>query len=708
MSGTVKDLSHESQPANEVSHTSASPTSLRHQRRDSVRWWVKLILQPTLFLLAGAALLTGLGIAQKRGWLSAGTGSGKHQHTDGNKDVRYICPMMCTPPQSEPGRCPVCAMELVPAAAGSSMTASNSIQIDPVARRLANVQTAPVRLEPFTHTIKAIGEISFDEGSLKSISAYVDGRLDRLYADFTGVEVRKGDHLALLYSPKLYSSQVELLEARRTRSGSESALGDFYESARQKLLDLGMTKDQIEQVEKSGKANSRIHLCAPISGTVIEKSVVEGQYVKEGQAIYRLADLSSVWLMLRVFPEAAAVLRYGQKVAVEVPSLPGRKFQGRISYVDRTVDRKTRTVGVRVVMQNEVGELRVGDYATARIDVQLGELVHGQGEDLYDPELAGKFISPRHPHVITEEPGDCPVCGIKLVPASKLGYSDLPIRREALVIPRDAVLMAGDNSVVYVETEPGRFEIRRVTLGPGSGDQIVILHGVRKGEQVATRGNFLIDSQMQLAGNPSLIDPTRAVPGKSTTTDKKILQALAGLSPPDKALALKQRHCPVADVPLGSMGAPIKVDVKGTPVFICCEGCRGRLLKEPKKYLDKIAEQSRKAPAPEAPPPNLPPIGVPKLIVPDSESPQSRSTGKESEKAKEIVQALARLLPADRALARKQRICAVGGEPLGSMGTPVKVDVNGRPVFICCEACRAALLANPVKYLLKLSGEGGN
>jgi Cu(I)/Ag(I) efflux system membrane fusion protein len=614
------------QPASANGNRTAEAAERTKNRRESLRWWIKLFVQPLLLLATGAALIAGLGVAQKRGWISAGDGGGD-QATASVEDTRtYICPMMCTPPQIGPGRCPVCAMELVPAAAGGGDSDSQSVQIDPAARRVANIRTAAVTSMPMARTIRTIGELSSDEGSVKTLSAYVDGRIERLYADYTGVVVEKGDHLALVYSPRLYSSQVELLLAKKAYENSQSATRrrviqsnrDLYESSRERLIELGMTASQIDALEQSGKAKSRLHLCAPIHGTVIKKFATEGQYVKEGEAIYELADLSTIWLMLKLFPEDAAAIRYGQKVKAEVQSLPGQEFTGRVAFIDPNVDPSTRTVGVRVVISNEEGLLRIGDYAKATIEASLAS--HQGG--IYDPELANQWISPRHPHIIESSPGKCSICGIDLVPASEFGFTSKPgTDNEALVVPRDAVLMAGNRSVLYVETEPGRFEIRRIVLGPSCGDQMVILEGVELGEQVATRGNFLIDSQMQLVGNPSLIDPTRAEPKVNEGLSEEAIAALAELSEEDRRLAENQRICPVTEMALGSMGRPIKIDVNGMPVFICCEGCRESLLEEPEKYLAILASGNLAKGSNTGGSMDLPPIGALEIVEPPMELP---------------------------------------------------------------------------------------
>lgn len=475
-------------------------------------WLIRFGLKSVGVVAVGALLLFLVGVAQRIEWVTADgfTGSGDSVASKaggGGENNRYICPMMCTPPSTEPGRCPVCAMELVEATSSGGGDGI-SVTIEASARRLVGIQTAMSKMGEMTRTIRTIGSIDFDESRLATISAYVDGRLEKMYADYAGVEVSEGDDLGLIYSPQLYSAQTEFVTSLDNNSSTRFQIGDsnLQEMARENLSELGMTSEQIETLQTSRKPQSRIRIKSPQSGTVIEKLAVEGDYVKTGQMLYRIADLTSIWLMLDLFPDDAANVRFGQQVEAEIQSVPGEIFTGRVAFIDPTVNEKTRTVRVRVEVLNFDGKLRPGDYATARITVPAipTELV-------YDPALSGKYISPMHPQVIRDEPGGCPLCGLALVPTAKLGYAAEPLPEQRVVtVPRDSVLHTGDSGVIYVETEPGRFEIRRVTVGPMSDDEAAIIEGLAAGETVATDGNFLIDSQMQLAGNPSLLDPSKA------------------------------------------------------------------------------------------------------------------------------------------------------------------------------------------------------
>ena len=496
-----------------TSSSNTSPTSrLPLSPRSRFAGVVKKLQPIGMFLAAGAALIIMVGVAQRLGWIRASDGvSTGGAATAG---TIFTCPMHPQIRQPAPGRCPICGMALVPASsAGVTDLDELSVKIEPAQRRLANIQTAKVEHEAIDATLQTVGAIAIDESRQATIAAYVDGRIERLFADYTGVDIQKGDHLAILYSPQLYAAQVEYLEARRAsgQSGGLSAVREAQESLAtntlQRLREFGMTNPQIAELERTGKAQSRLTIYAPQGGTVIEKLAVEGNYVKAGDPIYRIADLSTVWLMLKLFPEDASRIRFGQRVEAVIQSLPGETLLGRVAFIDPTVDPKTRTVGVRVELLNEHGRLRPGDFAEARIKLPIGP----QG-NVFDKDLAGKWISPMHPQIIRDEAGQCPICGMDLVPTSRYGFAAEPVPQpQSLHVPRSAVLLAGGNSIVYVETKPGRFEIRPVTVGPILRDKIVILDGLKAGESVATAGNFLIDSQMQLAGKPSLIDPSRAI-----------------------------------------------------------------------------------------------------------------------------------------------------------------------------------------------------
>lgn len=496
----------------EETPTPAETTPVVSKNDGGAKWLARTGVQAATIVVVAGLVFFLLGVAQRTEWLTADGFSGGQSDvvadSGGGEDKRYICPMMCTPPSTEPGRCPVCAMELVEATGGGGGDGI-SVTIESSARRLVGIQTAMSKMGEVNRTIRTIGSIDFDESQLSTISAYIDGRLEKMYANYAGVKVNEGDDLALIYSPQLYTAQTEFITSMN--SGGKIGRfqidsGDLNQMARENLTELGMTESQIDQLGKSGKPMSRIRIKSPQSGTVIEKSAVEGDYVKTGHKLYRVADLSSVWLMLDLFPDDASAVRFGQQVEAEIQSMPGEVFTGRVAFIDPTVNPKTRTVRVRVEIMNFDGNLRPGDYATARVTVPAIPM-----DEVYDPALANKYISPMHPQVIRDEPGTCPLCDMDLVPTSQLGFASEPLPMQQVVtVPRDAVLLAGENSVIYVETEPGRFEIRRVTIGPMNRKEAVIVEGLSAGETVATGGNFLIDSQMQLAGNPSLMDPTKA------------------------------------------------------------------------------------------------------------------------------------------------------------------------------------------------------
>jgi Cu(I)/Ag(I) efflux system membrane fusion protein len=248
---------------------------------------------------------------------------------------------------------------------------------------------------------------------------------------------------------------------------------------------------------------------APISGTVIHKKALEGMYVKMGDQIYTIADLSRVWLYLDIYEYDLAWIKYGQMVEVTTEAYPGEVLEGRIVFVDPFLDEKTRTVKVRVNVPNPEGTLKPGMYANAYIKVKVGT-----GGQVEMADLAGKYIGPMHPEIVQDKPGKCPICGMDLVQVGgaigmmastkpELGIKSNP--KGILSIPRSAVLDTGPRKLVYVEVDKGKYAPREIRLGPLAGEYYPVIAGLEPNERVVTSGNFLIDSQMQLAGKPSLM-----------------------------------------------------------------------------------------------------------------------------------------------------------------------------------------------------------
>ena len=459
-------------------------------------------------LLLTFLIAPGSGLAQ--------SGHEGHDHgTIAKNRPAYICPMHPNIKQDEPGTCPICGMDLVPMNRQNPTTDRNdeSIIISKASRRLAGIETEKVTKTKVYQTIHAIGTIDFDEGRISSIAAYVNGRIEKLYANYTGVNVKKGEHLAEFYSPSLYSAQIEYIQAgsalRKMRDSqlhhTLSTQRALLTNAERKLKELGMSPSQIQTLKKTRQAKSRLVMDSTVSGTVIEKNAVEGSYIKAGQIIYKVADLSTVWLLLDMFPEETAFLKFGLKVEARIRSAPGKSFFGRISFISPVIDKKTRTVRVRVEIPNPNGILRPGDFANASLLVPV--TAHGPHTKIYDPDLAGKYISPMHPQEMSDKPGKCSVCGMDLIPAEEFGYAmEMSDLEKVATVPRDAILSVGKGHVVFVEREKDRFFLQNIVMGPVvEGNRVVVLSGLKTGDIVASSGVFLIDSQMQLSGKTSLM-----------------------------------------------------------------------------------------------------------------------------------------------------------------------------------------------------------
>ena len=429
----------------------------------------------------------------------------------------WTCSMHPQIRMPKPGLCPICNMKLIPLReeAGGEMSTMREFTTSEYAKALMDIETATVERKFATAQIRMVGKVEYDETRVQYITAWVPGRLDRLYVDYTGVPVKKGDHMIYLYSPELLSAQEELIQAAKAVQNIEGSSSDLMrevtagtlEAAREKLRLWGLTVEQVAEIEKRGTASDHITIFAPASGIVIHKNAQEGMYVKTGTRIYTVADLSHVWVKLDAYESDLMWLRYGQEVEFATVSYPGELFKGTISFIDPVLNPATRTVKIRVDVPNADGKLKPEMFVKALVKANVAA-----GGKVMDPKLASKWICPMHPSVVKDGPDKCDICEMPLVQTETLGYisADPDISEKPLVIPVSAALITGTRAIVYVEL-PDRdkptYEGREIVLGPRAGNYYIVRSGLNEGDRVVTKGNFKIDSALQIQAKPSMMTP---------------------------------------------------------------------------------------------------------------------------------------------------------------------------------------------------------
>ncbi len=436
------------------------------------------------------------------------------QQTVTEESTVWTCSMHPQIRQPKPGKCPICFMDLIPVISTKSDIGPRQISFSKEAIKLMEIETKPVERKFVTVEVRMVGKVDFDETRVKNITAWVPGRIDRLYVDFTGITVNKGDHLVELYSPQLISTQAELLQALKAVAGVTVESSDLIkrassatlQAARDKLRLLGLTDQQIAQIESSGQSHTHMTIYSPMSGIVIQKNTTEGMYVETGAPIYTVADLSRVWVKLDAYESDLVWIRYGQDVEITTEAYPGEVFKGKITFIDPILNDKTRTVKLRVNVDNSQGKLKPQMFVRAIVKSNVA-----QGGKVMAPEMAGKWICPMHPDVVKAAFGSCDICGMDLVTTESLGYVNVDTAAQSpLVIPASAPLITGKRAVVYVQlpnTEKPTYEGREVTLGPRAGDYYIVESGLTEGEIVVTNGNFKIDSALQIQARPSMMNP---------------------------------------------------------------------------------------------------------------------------------------------------------------------------------------------------------
>lgn len=334
---------------------------------------------------------------------------------------------------------------------GAAPTAASAqpVRLSEADARRIGVTYATASIGPIEREIRTVGQVTFDETRVKTVTARVDGWIERLHVDFTGQAVRAGAPLFAVYSPMLVAAQEELLLARRLEgdvtNGSQearSSAADLVSSARRRLSYWDVPAEEVARIERTGRVERTLTLQSPVSGFVVEKNVLEGQRIMAGEPLYRIADLSSVWVEGEVFEQDLRVVRLGQPVTAELEAYPGQTFTGRVTYVYPTVDPQTRTAKVRVELPNQRLAFKPGMYATLRLSASGGA--------------------------------------------------------SALSVPRSAVLSTGDRHLVFVKRPDGALEARVVQIGTRTDDRIEVVRGLASGETVVASATFLLDAESNL------------------------------------------------------------------------------------------------------------------------------------------------------------------------------------------------------------------
>ncbi|MBI5309107.1 MAG: efflux RND transporter periplasmic adaptor subunit, partial [Planctomycetes bacterium] len=357
------------------------------------------------------------------------------------KKIRYwTCGMHPSVRMDKPGKCPICAMDLVPVyekgAGVKEEGAVATVELGDRARKLAQVKTDVVSFRSLTKDIYTVGLIEYDERLKSMVSAWIPGRIDKLFVDFTGTQVVKGESMVWIYSPDLVATQEEYLLALETLGKVKESTFDevkngaksLIEASKRRLLWWGVTEKQIDGLTRDKKVKQHTIIYAPISGTVIEKKPLEGQYVQQGEMLYAIADLSNVWMKANIYEYEMAWIKIGQEVEVTTPTYPGEAFVGTVSFIEPFLDDKTRSVKIRCDIPNQHLKLKPSMYANARIRIPVDGLE--TADNRYVSGL--DYACPGHPEITSSRPGICPEDNIPFV--KKTHEQAVPVVAEIVTI----------------------------------------------------------------------------------------------------------------------------------------------------------------------------------------------------------------------------------------------------------------------------------
>ncbi|KXX69057.1 efflux RND transporter periplasmic adaptor subunit [Flammeovirga sp. SJP92] len=402
----------------------------------------------------GSLLLVFI-IGLMSGWLffsgEESTHEDKHQHSE---EEVWTCSMHPQIRQNEPGDCPICGMDLIPASTSDAGQDFSHISLSKSAVALANIQTTEVIQSSPEKELVLQGKLAVDERRTYSQASHISGRIEKSFVNYIGERVRKGQKLAIIYSPQLVTAQREYFEAKKVKDTNPQLL----RATKEKLRLWKLTEKQINEIDQSGKVMTEFVIRADISGVITKLNVVEGDHVMEGQIMYDLADLSSLWVKFDAYESDLAWIKVGDKVTFSVSSYPGQEFKTTINFIDPFINPQTRVASIRGNVMNNKGTLKPEMFVTGNLKAKL------------------------------------------------------PTKEDVIVVPKSAVLWTGPRSIIYVKVENQEeptFEMREVTLGTNLSNAYIIKEGLEMGEHVVTQGTYTVDAAAQLKGKPSMIDPNK-------------------------------------------------------------------------------------------------------------------------------------------------------------------------------------------------------
>jgi Cu(I)/Ag(I) efflux system membrane fusion protein len=329
------------------------------------------------------------------------------------------------------------------------------VEISPEKLQLIGVQVVQAGLKPLLKTVRAVGRVEYDEKRIATINTKFEGWIEKLYVDYTGKYIRKGDPVAEIYSPELLATQKEFINVLKWSRSDTAGKGNditallardaeaLVGAARERLMLWDITDEQIRKIEESGRPIRTLTLYSPVDGHIVQKSVVQGMRIMSGEKLFDVADLSAIWIVADIFEYDLPFIKVGEPARITLSYLPGREFSSKIEYVYPALAAETRTAKVRFSIPNAGGQLKPQMYADIEVKVDLG-------------------------------------------------------RR--LLLPEDAVIDTGTRQVVYVSRGQGVFEPREVAVGLRTDGMIEVTAGLKAGEKVASSANFLIDSEAKLKG----------------------------------------------------------------------------------------------------------------------------------------------------------------------------------------------------------------